>query len=410
MPTKTPVSSPQHWSPDARRRRGPGALRTLLPGILLLAGALPANAADLRVQDVAGLRRAVQAAAPGTHIRIAPGTYPGGLYLAGIRGSEGRPVVLEAADPAHPPRIAGGGSVLQLSEVAWLELRDLVLAGGSGNGLNIDDGGTFETPSHHVTLRRVRVSDIGPKGNCDGIKLSGVEDFRIEECTIERWGDGGQGVDMVGCHRGVIERCSFRQREGSGGVGVQAKGGSSEVTVRRCRFEHAGARGVNVGGSTGLQFFRPRVQGYEAKRITVEECVFVGCQAPVAVVGVDGALVHRDTFYRPGKWAVRILQETRAPGFVPCRGGVFSENIVVFRSDQWSEGGVNIGPDTAPDTFRFARNAWFCEDRPERSRPSLPTPEEGGLVGQDPLLRDPDQGDFHLRDGSPAVGRGAPAP
>ena len=80
------------------------------------------------------------------------------------------------------------------------------------------------------------------------------------------------------------------------------------------------------------------------------------------------------------------------------------------RAPQGPYGGVNCGPHRAPDTCGFARNAWFCEDRPERSRPSLPTPEEGGLVGQDPLLRDPDQGDFHLRDGSPAVGRGAPAP
>src|SRR6185436_17236812 len=123
---------------------------------------------------------------------------------------------------------------------------------------------------------------------------------------------------------------------------------------------------------TGLQFFRPKPQGYEARAIRVEGNTFIGSDAPVAFVGVDGAVVRFNTIYRPHKWALRILQETHAPGFVPSRGGVFEDNVVVFRLEGWIEGGVNIGPGTAPATFRFARNAWYCEDRPERSRPSLP--------------------------------------
>ena len=33
-------------------------------------------------------------------------------------------------------------------------------------------------------------------------------------------------------------------------VGVQAKGGSRDVTIRRCRFDEVGDRGVNIGGNT----------------------------------------------------------------------------------------------------------------------------------------------------------------
>jgi hypothetical protein len=386
----------------------------VLPAAVAAAGLLfsPAVAEDVRVSDVAALRQAVRAAKPGTRILLAPGTYQGGMGFADLSGEPGKPLVIASADPNNPARIAGGGSGLHLSRVAHLELRDLHLTGASGNGLNIDDGGNPQTPTSHLVLRNLRVTDVGPGGNRDGIKLSGVYDFRVEGCTVERWGAGGSGIDMVGCHRGVIERCVFRLDRGPAGAqgnGVQAKGGSTAITIRRNRFEEAGGRAVNIGGSTGIPYFRPRPQGFEAKDIRVEGNVFVGSAAPVCFVGVDGALVRFNTLYRPGRWAIRILQETRDPDFVPSRNGVFEDNIVVFRSGSWASGGVNIGPGTAPETFRFARNLWFCEDEPARSRPTLPTPEAGAVIGQDPGLRNPSGGDFTPAPGSPAAGKGATA-
>jgi hypothetical protein len=369
-----------------------------------------AGAEDLQVRDAEGFRQAVAKAKPGTRILLAPGTYEGAFFFSNLHGAPGRPIVIGAADPANPPTILGQTECLHLSEVSHLELYDLAFRRASANGLNIDDGGTYASPSHHVVLRSLRVSDVGPRGNRDGIKLSGLDDFVVEKCVVERWGDGGSGIDMVGCHRGRIVGCMFRQ---GGADGVQAKGGSADILITGCWFEDYGERGVNIGGSTGLEFFRPPISSfppqtkYEARRIRVEDSIFIGGTAPVAFVGVDGAAVRKNTIYLPKRWALRILQETLEKGFVPCRNGVFEDNIVVFRSDQWFEGGVNIGPHTAPHTFRFARNVWYCEDRPDRSRPTLPTPETGGLVGQNPLLADPLRRDFSLRSGSPAAGRGA---
>ncbi|MBA3312814.1 MAG: right-handed parallel beta-helix repeat-containing protein, partial [Planctomycetaceae bacterium] len=257
----------------------------------------PATAvpADVSVSDDAQLRRAVSGAEAGTTILIAPGSYSGGISARGLRGEEGRPIVLRAADPEHPPVFEGGGSGIHLADVSDLELHDLIVTGASGNGINIDDGSSADTPSRRIVLRGVVVRDVGPEGNRDGIKLSGVEDFRVEGCTIERWGARGSGLDMVGCHRGVVADCVVRHTEGKGDNGVQTKGGSRDIVIRRCRFECAGQRGANVGGSTGLAYFRPRPEGYEATDITVEDCTFIGSLTPVAFVGVDGATVRHNT-------------------------------------------------------------------------------------------------------------------
>jgi hypothetical protein len=352
------------------------------------------------------LRRALAEAVPGTTIRIASGTYRGGLFARGLRGEPGKPIVLAAANPGRPPVIEGGNYGLHLSDPAYVELHGLVIAKIRGNGLNIDDGGSYDSPAQHILLKGLVIRDIGPDGNRDGIKLSGVDDFRVEDCTVERWGSGGSGIDMVGCHRGTITGCTFRHKGEIGGNGVQAKGGSSRILITGCRFEHAGSRAINLGGSTGLAFFRPRPQGYEAKDLTVEDCTFIGSQAPVAFVGVDGADVRHNTIYRPRRYALRILQETTGTGFVPSRNGRFTDNLIAFRSGEMTLP-VNIGPGTAPETFVLARNAWYCLDAPERSRPGLSISEADGVYGVDPRFQDGERGDLRHRTDGPAGRVGA---
>lgn len=350
----------------------------------------------VKVANETSLHQAIANARPGTEIVIAMGNY-GSVSAANIRGTKEQPIVIRGESRDNPPTFVRW----HLSQVENIVIRDLQFRASPNNGLNIDDGGT-EQPSRHIRLERLRVSDL-PTGNYDGIKLSGVEDFQIVDCLVERW--GGSAIDMVGCHRGTVINCTFRT---GGDNGVQAKGGSSDIRIVRSRFENPGNRGVNLGGSTGKPYFRPKTATWEARNLSVEGCTFIGAVAAIAFVGVDGAVVRYNTIFKPRRWAIRILQETTDQAFVPCRDGRFENNLVAFERG-WSTGGVNIGPNTAPETFRFANNFWFCIDDPTRSRPQLPTPEQNGLYGLDPLFVAPEQGNLNVRQNSPAQNYGAHA-
>ena len=372
-------------------------MKFILSVATLLAVASMLTAQEMTVSTRDDLVRAAQNAKPGTRILIAPGTYRGGLSFNKLRGEKDKPIVVAAADPKRPPVFKGGASCFHLTDPVYVEIHNLVLSEATSSGLNIDDGGSYDSPAHHVVLRGLTIHDIGPNGNRDGIKLSGVDDFRVESCTFEKWGNSGSGIDMVGCHQGQIFGCTFRHENADFGSGVQTKGDSRNISIQRCRFENAGGRAVNLGGSTGLPYFRPRPDGYEAKDITVGDCTFIGSMAPVCFVGVDGAIVRYNTIYRPTRWTIRIVQESSGSEFVPCRNGEFTNNIIAFRSNELRTA-VNVGAGAAPKTFTFADNYWYCIDAPNRSgRLSLPVKETGGTYGVNPQFEDEQKGDLRLK-------------
>ncbi|MGI9240956.1 MAG: right-handed parallel beta-helix repeat-containing protein [Verrucomicrobiales bacterium] len=335
----------------------------------------------VRVASREELLAALDEASAGTTILISPGEYAGGVSARGLRGEPGKPIVIAAADRRRPPVFEGGNSGFHLTDPRHVELRNLVISGARGNGLNIDDGGSFASPAQHLKLAGLLVRDIDGRGNRDGIKLSGVRDFRIEGCRLERWGDGGSGIDLVGCHDGVITESEFEHgADVVAANGVQAKGGSSRIEIRRCHFVNAGGRSINLGGSTGADYFRPPDATAEASVLLVEDCLFEGSMAPLAFVGVAGATVRRNTILRPGRWVLRILQENTDPRMARCRGGRFEHNLVAFRSDELRTA-VNVGANTEAGSFRFSGNEWICIDKPAETHRliQLPTAESGGV-------------------------------
>ena len=361
------------------------ALAAGVVAVLLSAGIAAAGAEGktVRVASDEQLRAALRGARAGTTVSIARGRYRGGLYLKALAGTEAAPIVIAGRDANDPPVFVGGPVAMHLSDCSHVTLRDLTVRGMSAGGINIDDGGTLQTPSHHITVERVAVLDTGPRGNRDALKLSGVDHFGVRNCRFEGW--GGSAIDMVGCHHGVIEDCRFLGKRGfSQSNGVQTKGGSADILIQTSFFRDAGQRAVNLGGSTGLRHFRPRVDDYEATRITVAGNRFVGVMAPIAWVTASGGRAHHNTIYLPTRWVLRILQENAdIPQLKHCHDGAFEENLIVF--DRRVREFVNIGPKTAPKTFRFRRNAWYGLAGGRRVR--LPTAEADGVHQVDPKLK-----------------------
>jgi hypothetical protein len=357
----------------------------------------------IRVKDLAVLRSALKTIVPGTSIEIQPGTYKGGFSLLRIQGRPDRPIVIAGADALNPPVFTGGGEGLKVSSSSYIKFKNIVFRGFAVNGINIDDGGIIGQPSHHILLENIRIENIGPKGNHDALKMAGVNHFIIRRLQIEGW--GGSGVDLVGCHNGVIEKSRFVHREGyRTGNGIQIKGGSRYILVQNNMFVNSGSRIVQIGGLTGLGYFRPEVQNYEAKDVIIAGNTFIGGESQIAWVTAQESYVHHNLFYMPGRHLARILQESDDKQFFPCQRGLFEKNVIVV--DEGVQRLFSIGKDTRPETFLLRGNIWN-RLRSEVAA-SLPSAEIGGLYGLDPVLRRMKTGQFGTASRNPAVRNAGP--
>jgi hypothetical protein len=363
---------------------------------------------------VATLDHAATLATPGTAIRIHAGTYAGGAYIDNLAGTAAAPIWIGGAPGEAKPVFDGGGEAFHLTRVRYLVVHDLEVRNMTANGINIDDGGDYANAeaTRFVVFDGVDVHDIGGTGNQDCLKMSGVNDFWVLGSHFARCGgaSSGSGIDHVGCHHGVIARSRFEQMSGNA---VQSKGGSEDIEIRWNLIEAGGARALNLGGSTGFEFFRPPLSASapnaEARNIRAIANVIVGSAAPIAFVGCVDCLAANNTIVDPENWIIRILQETTTGGgytFLPAQNGSFVNNLVYFDRSGISTY-VNVGPDTSPATFSFSNNLWYAHDDPAESQPTnLPSAESGGIAGQDPALVNPTGGDFHIPTASPAADAG----
>lgn len=232
------------WAFRGRTKRAWMAGLSALLTFFLDVNALPA--ATLHVDagyPHPSLSAAVAIVQPGDTIEIHGGAYSGGLYFANLQGAAGKWITIRAA-AGETVVFQGGGNALQLTDPAYLRLQRLEFQQQTGNGFNTDDGGSYATPAHHVVFDKCAFRDMAATGNNDLLKLSGLNDFEVLDCLFLNGAAGGSGIDLVGCHRGLIRGCRF---ENMGSNAIQAKGGTSYIRIEGNYFKNGGQRTLNLG-------------------------------------------------------------------------------------------------------------------------------------------------------------------
>lgn len=350
--------------------------------------------------DYSNVQAAADQAGPGDTILIDGGTYGGGQYISNLEGTAQRWITIRAAE-GETVTVSGGSQAWHLVDPSYVRIENITFTGQSANGVNVDDGGDYSTPANHVIFENCTWTDMNATGNNDQLKLSGLDNFEIRNCTFSNGSAGGSGVDMVGCHHGIIASSRF---ENQGSNCIQAKGGTQHIRIEGNLFKNGGQRSINLGGSTGLQFFRPLDAPFEAADLQVYSNVFIGSYSPFAYVGCVRVDVINNTIVNPENWVIRILQETVDPNrFLPCGDNSFRNNIIYY-GDVSSE--CNVGANTSPETFTFSNNLWYNYQNPSRTPRNIAVEDVNSITGEDPLFSDATAEDFSLDSGSPAAGSG----
>lgn len=351
--------------------------------------------------EFTNIAAAAPTAQPGDTLLIHEGTYPGGQFIYDLQGTADQWITIKNA-PGESVVFQGSTEALHFIDPAYVKVSGLIFEQQTGNGVNCDDGGNYETPALHMIFEDCIFRDMNASGNNDLLKLSGLDSFEVRNCQFLNGASGGSGIDMVGCHYGTFTDNYF---ENMGSNAFQVKGGSAHIRIERNFFRNAGQRTLNLGGSTGLAFFRPDTAHYEAANIQVYSNIIVGSWAAVAYVGSVNVEVVNNTIYLPENWVIRILQETVDPErFLECGDNSFINNIVYMNNGLSTE--TNIGPNTRPETFTFSHNLWYNAHNTSWNGPNIPVNDDHIILNEDPGFENVVEDNFAISPVSPAAGSG----
>ncbi len=352
-------------------------------------------------QQYQTLEQAAAIAQPGDKIIVHNGIYTQREDITNLNGEKENPVIIYAEEEGKVI-FRGQTEAWHLSSCSNLFIYGFVFENQTSNGVNIDDSGNYDNSTFNITIKNCIFRDMNASGNNDLLKLSGLNDFTVENCSFQNGANGGSGIDMVGCHEGRFIKNIF---ENMGSNCIQVKGGSQYITITQNTFIDGGNRSLNLGGSTGLEYFRPHDAPFEAADVDVYSNIFIRSWAPIAFVGSTRVRVFNNTFYKPENWVFRILQETvDTSRFIACGDNEFSNNIIYFGDNLHRI--VNIGPNTRPESFIFANNLWYNFDNPDFDNPGLPAEETNPVIQKNPLFENIDEYNFDLTSSSPAIGKG----
>ncbi|MEZ3180888.1 right-handed parallel beta-helix repeat-containing protein [Streptomyces pimonensis] len=199
-----------------------------------------------RTGEYASLAAALEAAAEGDVLTVAPGTYRENLVVqraVTLRGPEGSPGSVRITPPDGVPLTVRASAVVQ----------DLHVEGQDTTAPAVlVEGGTPE-------LRDIRVVTR----SAAGIEVRGGARPTVRRCTVDN--PAGAGIAVVDGGGGVFEECEV---VAAGQAGVAVRGGA-RPRLERCRVHHASGSGLTATGensaleAVGCEVYEVRGSGVQ---------------------------------------------------------------------------------------------------------------------------------------------------
>jgi len=375
---------------DDASKREEGAGKYSLSGIaaslvvFLLLATLPAHGATINVPgDKATVQGALDAAATGDEIIVAPGRYVENLFI------NGKNIYLRSSDPTDPAvvgsTILDGGSAGSVVVLIGNESSSCVVAGFTiTRGLAPRGGGVFgngaEATIEHCRLTKNEANNAG----------GAIASFNgtISDCTITSNTAHDDGGGLHDCN-GLIESSTIEHN-----FALYHGGGLYECngTIRDCTIQYNGTtRGGGLSNCGGL----------------IEKCRIQLNQA-----NVGGGLARcSGTIQNNVVWANTATAD--GGGLSECTGTI--RNNTLFGNEAVRGSGISLSTATITNCIVWENPVRYGLQISTSTTPTYSCIENwtGGGVGNitsDPLLVAPANGDLRLLPTSPCVDAGGSVP
>jgi len=336
------------------------------------------------------IQTALDKATPGTAVMVKAGTYDGNVRFYNS-GTPDAPIQLVSADGAGKATIRATDQ--SVSTVKGLGVHDIVVKGftvdgaSNSNGIQFSQQGSdFSKLVKNVVIRDNTVLSSGQ----DSIKISQAD--KIWVVNNHTKGSGGQGIDFVATNDSVL---AYNHIEGvTSDNALTVKGGSTRVLVEGNLVHDADVDAIKIGGWTGVEFFRPGYDTYEAKDIQVigNEVHSVG-QRALMFIGAQNAVATNNFLHPENSYGatVELARSSMYHDVFNTKNITLKDNV--FETTNWlrvnsgqGEGLVNTSNDT-DGVWSGTAGSMPTSPTPTPTPTPAPTPSTGsvGTSGADNL-------------------------